>query len=196
MRSEIKNKPYVPPRPQARFKREPAPRYDQTKRYDGTFHSYCFSCNGYGHRVIDCGRDVRRNVGRPNNQIRCWTCSMLGHVAFVCNTMRCYNCDGLGHRARDCWYSRQQPMWNGSPRGQPMWNGSARGQPMWNGPAIRQPMWNGSARRQPMWNGSNRRTNEQWRRTNNGSGSGKFQNQIFVFSHSGMFGLVSSYHLP
>ena len=149
MKSEIKNKPYVP---QARFRREPAPRYDQTNRYDGTFHGYCFSCNGYGHRVVDCRRAIRRNVGRPYNQIRCWTCGMLGHVASVCNTMRCYNCDRVGHRARDCWYSKQQPMWNGS----------ARGQPMWNGPA----------RRQPMWNGPTRRTDEQWR-TDRGSGSGQ-----------------------
>ena len=57
---------------------------------------------------------------------------MLGHVALVCHTMRCYSCDGLGHRARDCWYSR----------------------------------------RQPMWNGSTRRTNEPWRRADNGTGSG------------------------
>ena len=137
MRSEVKNKPYVPLRPQARFRREPTPRYDQTNRYDGTFHGYCFSCNGYGHRVVDCRRNVRRDVGRPNTQIRCWTCGMLGHVASVCNTMRCYSCDGLGHRARDCWYSRQQPMWNGSTRGQPMWNGSTRRQPMWNGSTRR-----------------------------------------------------------
>ena len=169
---EVKNKPYVPPRPQARFRREPAPRYDQTNRYDGIFHGYCFSCNDYGHRAVDCRRDFRRSVGRPNNQIRCWTCGMLGHVASVCNTMRCYNCDGLGHRAQDCWYSRQQPMWNGSTRGQPMWNGSARGQPMWNGSARSQPMWNGSTRRQPMWNGSTKRTDEQWR-TNRGSSSGQ-----------------------
>ena len=68
MRSEIKNKPYVP---QARFRREPAPKYDQTNRYDDTFHGYCFSCNDYGHRAVDCRKDFRRNVGRPNNQIRC-----------------------------------------------------------------------------------------------------------------------------
>lgn len=102
VKPEAKNKPYAPPRPQAKFRREPAPKYDQTNKYDGIFHGYCFSCNGYGHRAVDRRRDVRRNVGRPNNQIRCWTCGMLGHVAFVCNTMRCYNCDGLGHRARDC----------------------------------------------------------------------------------------------
>ena len=43
VKPEVKNKPYVPPRPQARFRREPTPRYDQTNRYDGTFHGYCFS---------------------------------------------------------------------------------------------------------------------------------------------------------
>ena len=95
MKTEIKNKPYVP---QARFRREPT-RYDQTNMYHGIFHGYCFSRNDYGHRVVDCRIDFRRSVGRPNNQIRCWTCGMLGHVASICNTMRCYNCDGLGHRA-------------------------------------------------------------------------------------------------
>ena len=44
---------------------------------------------------------------------------------------------------------------------------------MWNGSARGQPMWNGSTRRQPMWNGSTRRTDEQWRRTDSGSGSGQ-----------------------
>ena len=53
VRSEVKNKPYVAPRPQARFRREPTPKYDQRNRYDGTFHGYCFSCNGYGHRAVD-----------------------------------------------------------------------------------------------------------------------------------------------
>ena len=76
VKPEVKNKPYVPPRPQARFRREPAPRYDQRNMYDGTFHGYCFSCNGYGHRAIDCRKYDRRDVGRPNTQIR-----DVGHVA-------------------------------------------------------------------------------------------------------------------
>ena len=133
VRSEVKNKTDVAPRPQAKFRRELAPRYDQRNRYDDVFHGYCFSCNGYGHRDVDCRRNVRRDFGRPNTQIRCWTCGLLSHVASVCHTMRCYSCDGLGHRARDYWYSR----------------------------------------RQPMWNGSTRRTDEQWRRTDSGTGSGQ-----------------------
>ena len=66
VRPKVENKPYVAPRPQASFRREPAPRYDQRNKYDGVFHGYCFSCNGYGHRVVDFRRNVRRDVGRPN----------------------------------------------------------------------------------------------------------------------------------
>ena len=104
------------PPPQARFRREPTPRYGQRTRYDNGFHGYWFSCNGYGHRVVDCRRYARRYVGRPNTQIKCWTCGLLGHVASACCTMRCYSCNGFGHRARDCWYSRRQPMRNGLTR--------------------------------------------------------------------------------
>ena len=39
VKPEVQNKPYVPPRPQARFRREPAARYDQTNRYDDVFHA-------------------------------------------------------------------------------------------------------------------------------------------------------------
>ena len=51
VKSEVKNKPYVAPRPQVRFRREPTPRYDQRNKYDGIFHGYFFSCNGYGHKL-------------------------------------------------------------------------------------------------------------------------------------------------
>ena len=107
---KVKSKPYVAPR------RRPASRHVQKTMYDCVFHGYCFSCNKYGHRAVDCRRDVRRDVGRPNTQIRCWTCGLFGHVASVCHTLRCYSCDGVGHKAQDCWYSRRQPMRNGSTR--------------------------------------------------------------------------------
>ena len=107
---EVKSKPYVAPR-----RRSPC-RYVQKTRYDCTFHGYCFSCSKYGHIVADCRRYCRRDVGRSNTQIRCWTCGLFGHVSSICHTLRCYNCDGVGHKAQDCWYSRRQPIWNGSTR--------------------------------------------------------------------------------
>ena len=66
VRPEVKNKPDVAPRPQTKLRREPTPRYDQRTKYDSGFHGYFFSCNGYGHRVIDCKSYARRDVGRPN----------------------------------------------------------------------------------------------------------------------------------
>ena len=96
------------------FRRESTPSWGKRNRYDDGFHGYFFTCHGYGQRDVDYRRYARRDVGRPNIQIRCWTCGLLGHAASVCRTMRCYNCDGFGHRARDCWYSRRQPMRNGS----------------------------------------------------------------------------------
>jgi len=116
VRQGVRIIPTASPPPQDRFRRELTPSWGQRNRYDNGFHGYCFTCHGYGHRAMDCRKFVRRDVGRPNTQIRCWTYGLLNHVASACRTMRCYSCDGFGHRARDCWYSRRKPMRNGSNR--------------------------------------------------------------------------------
>ena len=41
------------------------------------FKGYCFSCNMFGHKVVDC---YRRNM----KHVRCYACNKLGHIAKEC----------------------------------------------------------------------------------------------------------------
>ena len=82
------------------------------RRYESFFNSYCFSCNEYGHKALDCRHHGRKQVGKFNNSIICWNCNHVGHIATHCYTMRCYSCGGYGHKAHNCWNSRKQSMRN------------------------------------------------------------------------------------
>ena len=93
------------PIPQNRFRKETIPRWNRN-----VFNGYCHSCNKFGHKALNCRSYVRRNVGNPNNPIRCWTCNHIGHTTAYYRTIRCYNCSGIGHKAQDCWNSRRKPM--------------------------------------------------------------------------------------
>ena len=48
-------------------------RLSQSKYFKG----YCFSCNMFGQKVVDC---YRRNM----KQVRCYACKKLGHIAKEC----------------------------------------------------------------------------------------------------------------
>ena len=41
------------------------------------FKGYCFACNMFGHRAVDC---YRRNM----KHVRCYACNRLGHIAKDC----------------------------------------------------------------------------------------------------------------
>jgi hypothetical protein len=84
------------------------------RRYESVFNGYCFSCNEYGHKSLDCRHHGIKQVGRFNNNMRCWNCNHVGHIATHCYTMRCYSCGGYGHKANNCWNSRKQSMRNDS----------------------------------------------------------------------------------
>jgi hypothetical protein len=101
--------------PQSKFRRE-TPSWMNQRRYESIFNGYCFSCNEYGHKALDCRHHGRKQVGRFNNSIRCWNCNHVGHIAAQCYTMRCYSCGGYGHKAYNCWNSRKQSMRNVSYR--------------------------------------------------------------------------------
>ena len=55
---------------QDHHKRSSHPRY---------FRGYCFTCNAYGHKAIDCNR---RNM----KYVRCYSCNKLGHKARECRS--------------------------------------------------------------------------------------------------------------
>ena len=52
---------------------------DLTERSSASryFKGYCFSCNMFGHKAIDC---YRRNM----KHMRCYACNKLGNIAKEC----------------------------------------------------------------------------------------------------------------
>jgi hypothetical protein len=88
--------------PQSKFRRE-TPSWMNQRRYESIFNGYCFSCNEYGHKDLDCRHHERKQVGRFNNSIRCWKCNHVVHIVAHCYTMRCYICGGYGHKSYNCW---------------------------------------------------------------------------------------------
>jgi hypothetical protein len=75
-RSDHGRHPEAIHRPQSKFRRE-TPSWMNQRRYESIFNGYCFSCNVYGHKALDCRHHGRKQVGRFNNNIRCWNCTYI-----------------------------------------------------------------------------------------------------------------------
>jgi hypothetical protein len=60
-------------------------------RYQSFFPGYCFTCNNFGHKVVDCrayGRNVQaRDVYVAPYNIECYKCHNYGHIARDCRSM-------------------------------------------------------------------------------------------------------------
>jgi hypothetical protein len=69
-RSDHGRHPEAIHRPQSKFRRE-TPSWMNQRRYESIFNDYCFSCNIYGHKALDCRHHGKKQVGRFNNSIRC-----------------------------------------------------------------------------------------------------------------------------
>jgi hypothetical protein len=102
------------------FKRVVTPRRPFTTRYQNLFLGYCFSCNNFVHKTIDCrayarsdhARDINRGFyktsknGYVNNIIK----SFHGFVDRNYNSFgplhdyntECCKCNNYGHITRDC----------------------------------------------------------------------------------------------
>ena len=91
-------------------RRRTTQRWIQTSRYGNRFNGYCYSCNGFGHISMDFTFQGRKNIGSQSDQIRCWACDKVGHVAARCHTLRCFTCGGVGHKAQVCASRRRQSM--------------------------------------------------------------------------------------
>jgi hypothetical protein len=76
-------------------------RWTQKKRYENVFHGQCYSCNVYGHKVLECIYYARKDSERFHNTLRCWRCNQVGHIVAHCHTMRCYSCSGFDHKSQD-----------------------------------------------------------------------------------------------
>ena len=59
---------------------------------------------------MDCTFQGRKHTRIRSDQLRCWACDHLGHVAANCHTLRCFTCGGVGHKAQVCTSSRRQFM--------------------------------------------------------------------------------------
>ena len=85
--------------PLSKFEKDTSSKWNQASRYEYRFNGYCYSCNGFGHKAMDCTFHGRRCGGSANNTVRCCTCNRIGHVAAIFHTMRCYNYSGFGHKS-------------------------------------------------------------------------------------------------
>ena len=106
------------PTPQEGFRKETTSRRNQTFKYEKCFNGYCFSCNQFGHKALDCKHYPRRSVERnqtpryeKNFNGYCFSCNQFGHKALNCriharrsvgspnNSLRCWKCNHTDHIA-------------------------------------------------------------------------------------------------
>ena len=59
-------------------------------RYTNHFHGYCYACNNFGHKFVDCKLCSKRGT-------KYYTLAQL-----YFDKIRCYVCLKLGHKAKDC----------------------------------------------------------------------------------------------
>jgi hypothetical protein len=77
--------------PRHEFRRTTSQRRSFTPRYQSLFYGHCFTCNNFGHKVVDCrayGRNGQaRNVYVTPYNIECYKCHNYGHIARDCRSM-------------------------------------------------------------------------------------------------------------
>jgi hypothetical protein len=77
-------------------------RHNHTIMYQNYFFGYFYSCNGFGHKAIDCRKNVRGSYMRKNNRDT-HELSRRNYNSFPpllnCNII-CYNCNNLRHIAK------------------------------------------------------------------------------------------------
>ena len=59
-------------------------------RYTNHFHGYCYACNNFGHKIVDCKMYSRRGTKYYTSAQMCF------------DKIKCYVCLKLGHKAKDC----------------------------------------------------------------------------------------------
>ena len=59
-------------------------------RYTNHFHGYCYACNEFGHKYVDCKLCSKRGM-------KYYTSAQM-HLGQI----RCYVCLKRGHKAKDC----------------------------------------------------------------------------------------------
>jgi hypothetical protein len=79
-------------------------RWNHTTRYQNSFFGYCYSCNGFGHKAIDCRTNVRSDPIRNNNRdTHGYSRRNYNYFSPLLNyNIICYNCNNFGHIEKLC----------------------------------------------------------------------------------------------
>jgi hypothetical protein len=79
-------------------------RWNHTIMYQNSSFGYCYSCNGFGHKSIDCRINVKESYMRDNNRDT-YGFSRINYNSFsplLNYNIICYNCNNYGHIAKFC----------------------------------------------------------------------------------------------
>jgi hypothetical protein len=74
--------------PRNEYRTTTSQRISFTPRYQSLFYGYCFTCNKFGHKFVDC-----RAYGINGQERRVYVAPY---------NIQCYKCHNYGHMARDC----------------------------------------------------------------------------------------------
>jgi hypothetical protein len=99
--------------PRHDFKRTTTQRISYTPRYQNFFYGHCFTCNNFGHKVVDCRAYVRngqeRNVYVTPYNIECYKCHNYGHIARDCRSMMDTSMkENIDIRYKKVWKRKQE----------------------------------------------------------------------------------------
>jgi hypothetical protein len=79
-------------------------------RYQTIFLGLCYSCNNFGHKVVNCRANTknRRNYegytrnGYPRRSHEAQKIKSYNRFESLSNEVECYKCNNFGHMAKDC----------------------------------------------------------------------------------------------
>jgi hypothetical protein len=97
------------PQEEEGFRRATPFRRSPTPRYQTLFLGLCYSCNNFGHKVVNCRANIKSRNNyegytrnsyprRPHEAQR----KNYNRFESLSNEVECYKCNNFGHMAKDC----------------------------------------------------------------------------------------------
>ena len=71
---------------QGDFRNNPPSKWSYVSMYETLFNGYCFSCNDFGHKALNCKFYTRREFDYTKNVMRCWKCNKVGQKTWDCKS--------------------------------------------------------------------------------------------------------------